>query len=120
MNGRDRKVLQKMLTHAEHIQDYTGEMKSLDSFAADDKTVEACVFNMMQIGELAHAELSDECKSELTVIPWNQIYGMRNRIVHGYGEVSMDIVWETIETDIPVLMKELREALQADSEFTNA
>ena len=114
MNERDRKVLRKIQMHASHIRDYTKGMNSLDSFAADDKTVEACVFNMMQIGELAHAELSDECKSELAAIPWNQIYGMRNRIVHGYGEVSMDIVWETIETDIPALMKALGEALQAE------
>jgi uncharacterized protein with HEPN domain len=46
--------------------------------------VEACVFNLMQIGELAKISLSDEVKDQIVTIPWKQLYGMRNRIVHGY------------------------------------
>ena len=54
--------------------------------------VEACVFNLMQIGELAKTDLSDETKNNLSSIPWKQIYGMRNRIVHGYDGVEMTII----------------------------
>ena len=56
--------------------------------------VEACVFNLMQIGELAKISLSEEAKAEISTIPWKQLYGMRNRIVHGYSGVDMRIVWE--------------------------
>ena len=59
--------------------------------------VEATVFNLMQIGELAKVSLSDEAKAQLTAIPWPQLYGMRNRIVHGYAGVNMNIVWDTIQ-----------------------
>lgn len=69
--------------------------------------VEACVFNLMQIGELAKMSLSDSAKHEIINIPWNQLYGMRNRIVHGYSGVDMSIVWETIQNDLPVLKSEL-------------
>ena len=73
--------------------------------------VEACVFNLMQIGELAKSALSDEMKQQISNIPWKQIYGMRNRIVHGYSGVNMQIVWDTIHDDLPTLAKELEQYL---------
>ena len=69
--------------------------------------VEACVFNLMQIGELAKSSLSDELKAEIVSIPWRQIYGMRNRIVHGYSGVNMKMVWDTIKYDLPLLKSEI-------------
>ncbi len=73
--------------------------------------VEATVFNLMQIGELAKTSLSDDTKEQITAIPWRQIYGMRNRIVHGYDGVNMLIVWETVSEDIPQLNRELAKIL---------
>ena len=73
--------------------------------------VEATVFNLMQIGELAKTSLSDETKEQITAIPWRQIYGMRNRIVHGYDGVNVLIVWETVSEDIPQLNRELAKIL---------
>ena len=73
--------------------------------------VEATVFNLMQIGELAKTSLSDDTKEQITSIPWRQIYGMRNRIVHGYDGVNMLIVWETVSEDIPQLNRELAKIL---------
>lgn len=45
--------------------------------------VEITIFNLMQIGELARTSLSDEIKNQIQTIPWTQLYGMRDRIVHG-------------------------------------
>ena len=73
--------------------------------------VEACVFNLMQIGELAKTALSDEAKERITTIPWKQLYGMRNRIVHGYSGVDMTIVWDTIRHDLPILIGEIEKNL---------
>lgn len=108
MNQHDRKVIEKMLNHIEHILDYTKECDSMEIFSANNMLVEACVFNLMQIGELAHTELSSEAKESLTSIPWREIYGMRNRIVHGYEEVNLMIVWETIRNNLPDLKDELQ------------
>ncbi len=74
--------------------------------------VDATVFNLMQIGEFAKTSLSDEAKGRLTSIPWTQIYGMRNRIVHGYSGIKMNIVWETIKQNIPELQAELQSVLR--------
>ena len=70
--------------------------------------VEACVLNLMQIGEFAKMSLSEEFKQELKTIPWKQLYGMCNRIVHGYSGVNMRIVWDTIVEDLPALAKEIK------------
>ncbi len=73
--------------------------------------VEACVFNLMQIGELAKISLTDEFKTTVRTIPWKQLYGMRNRIVHGYSGVNMNIVWDTIQEDLPLLKAEIEKYL---------
>lgn len=73
--------------------------------------VEATVFNLMQIGELAKGSLDDEVKQRITTVPWHQIYGLRNRIVHGYSGVNMQIVWDTVREDIPALRQELSAAI---------
>ena len=83
----------------------------MEAFEADSMRVEATVFNLMQIGELSKFSLSDEAKARLSAIPWPQLYGMRNRIVHGYSGINMRIVWDTVRRDIPALDRELAEIL---------
>ena len=107
MDNRDKKVLDKILQHINSTMSYCEDCNSLQDFEADSMRVEACVFNLMQIGELAKTSLSDEAKKQIANIPWNQLYGMRNRIVHGYDGVEMTIVWDTIVEDLPVLKEEL-------------
>lgn len=70
--------------------------------------LEACVFNLMQIGELAKVSLSDDFKSEIKTIPWKQFH---NRIVHGYSGVDMRIVRDTIHEDLPLLKSEIEKYL---------
>lgn len=108
MNSRDRIVIEKIKSHAESIVEYCAGCESLEAFDSNSMLVEATVFNLMQIGELAKTTLSDEAKEEITSIPWKQLYGMRNRIVHGYDGINMQIVWDTVCEDIPALIKELK------------
>ena len=111
MENRDKEILQKILGHAEHAIEYASKYKDCKEFQADQMCVEATVFNLMQIGELAKVSLSNEAKAAIKTIPWNQIYGMRNRIVHGYEGVNFTIVWDTIKDDLPELVKEIKEAV---------
>ncbi len=68
--------------------------------------VEACVFNLSQMGELAN-KLDDDYRRKHKQIVWNQIYGLRNRIVHDYEGVNLKLVWEIIEFDLPELRDNL-------------
>lgn len=107
MDSKDKRVLRKLQEHTEAILRYCRDCHSLSEFEANPMLVEATVFNLMQIGELSKTSLSEEAKNSLTSIPWKQIYGMRNRIVHGYSGVDMRIVWDTVSWDIPKLNDEL-------------
>ena len=109
MNPKDREILLKILKHANHVVSYTARYESLAAFETDEMCVETTVFNLMQMGELAKTSLSEELKREVTGVPWHQIYGLRNRIVHGYEGVNMRIVWDTARHDIPELCNTLTE-----------
>lgn len=79
-----------------------GDCLSLAKFESDSMRVEAAVFNQMQI-----RELSDTAKAPIPSIPWKQIYGLCNRIVHGCSGEDMYIVQDTVSEDIPRLHAEL-------------
>ncbi len=113
MDSRDTAVLKKMRQHTQAILDYCGDCKDCAEFEENTMRVEATVFNLMQLGELAKQSLSEEAKRQITSIPWQQIYGLRNRIVHGYAGVNMQIVWDTVQYDIPTLHAELQRVLYA-------
>ena len=115
MNSHDKKVIQKIIEHASHVIEYVSNGNNVEEFMNNGMVVEACVFNIMQIGELAHSELSEETKQSNSSIPWKQIYGMRNLIVHGYSDVSMDVVWETAKEDMKVLKQEMEAILNQTS-----
>ena len=107
MNNKDRATLERIYDHISHVLDYCGNCNDLEEFESNTMRVEATVFNFLQIGEIAKAKLSDEAKNEMADIPWHMIYGMRNRIVHGYDGVDMSIVWDTIREDFPGLKNKI-------------
>lgn len=115
MSSKDVVVLRKILQHIESIMRYCAGCHTLKDFSTDSMRLEATVFNLMQIGELAKESLSDETKAQIKTIPWQQIYGMRNRIVHGYSGVNMQIVWDTVSVDIPMLHKELKSIIETNT-----
>ena len=112
MNNKDRQVLEKIYNHVILVLKYCENCSELNGFQADSMRVDACVFNLMQIGELAKVSMTDEFKDAVTTIPWKQLYGMRNRIVHGYSGVNMSIVWDTIHEDLPLLKVEIEKYLK--------
>lgn len=111
MEAKDRQVLEKINRHISAVLDYCRDCTLLEEFESNSMRVEACVFNLMQIGELAKTALSDEAKASIATIPWKQLYGMRNRIVHGYSGVDMRIVWDTISDDLEPLKAEIEKYL---------
>ena len=112
MDSRDIAVLQKIQKRILSVLRYCRDCHTMEEFEADSMRVEATVFNLVQIGELAKMSLSDAAKSQLTNIPWHQLYGMRNRIVHGYDSVNMRIVWDTVKGGIPELDEAIQEAIK--------
>ena len=116
MSGKDRQVLEKIIAHIERILKYCHGFESLEDFEKNELSVDGCVFNLMQIGELAKVGLSDDVKRQIKTVSWKQLYGMRNRITHDYSGINMKIVWDTMREDLPVLMTELKTFLKETKE----
>ncbi|MGE4214614.1 MAG: DUF86 domain-containing protein [Anaerotignaceae bacterium] len=106
MRDKDKIVLNKIIERINSVLLYCKEC-NYETFEANTMLVEACVFNILQIGELSKQSLSDEFKEEYCDIPWKQLNGMRNRIVHGYEGIKLNIVWDTINENFPELKEQL-------------
>lgn len=66
------------------------------------------------VGEAA-SRVSEDARSRLGAIPWEEITGMRNRLIHAYFDVDLDRVWDTIEVDLPPLITQLDSALSGEN-----
>ena len=75
----------------------------IEELNENEVLLDSMLFRMIQLSENAK-KLSDTYKYNNSNIPWNAIYGLRNRIVHDYGNVDLNVVFETLKNDIPELL----------------
>ena len=90
---------------SEKIKKYVSGI-TFENFSSDDKTWDSVLHNLMVIGEAAN-KIPDDFRALYPNVEWHAIIGMRNIIVHGYFTVSADIIWKTVQKDIPELMAAL-------------
>jgi uncharacterized protein with HEPN domain len=85
-------------------------MKDVDLQELNENEVllDSMLFRMIQISENAK-KLTAEYKDAKNELPWDEMSGLRNRIVHDYGNVDLNIVYETLKYDIPDLLEQLSE-----------
>lgn len=111
MSKRDPLVLlEDIMLAIQKIGRYTSQMEH-DAFVADDLVIDGVARNLEIIGE-ATRKLPEEFRRAHPQIPWTQIGGLRNRIVHDYFGLDLEIIWEIIQHDLPELEKQVR-ALQS-------
>jgi len=102
----DKLYFEDIVNSIEKIEGYVEGM-DFESFSNDFKTIDAVVRNLSVIGEAVN-NLSEKIKSDNTNIPWNEIIGMRNKIIHEYFGVDEEILWKTIKEDLPEFRKLLK------------
>lgn len=106
MKNKEYITLTKMIEYIDKSLKYT-KGYSFEKFSCDDKTIDATVFSISQIGELVK-NISKETMKKYPNIEWNMIKGLRNRIVHDYEGISLKSIWYIIQNDI----LELKNSLQ--------
>jgi uncharacterized protein with HEPN domain len=79
-----------------------------------DRQLALAVLKCIEIVGEASAAISAETTSRYPEIPWQQIRGMRNRLVHGYYEVDLDVVWDTVSHNLGPLLAALERIVPAD------
>ncbi len=112
-NNRDIDVLKHIVrycTEVEHTTERFG--MSFETFSKDFVYKNAVALCILQIGELT-AKLTVEFKETYAQMPWNQIKAMRNIVAHEYGSIDAEILWETVENDIPALKEYCDKILQS-------
>ncbi len=98
-----RKIINDLAFLFEHTEGLTqAELED------DEILIDSVMFRLIQISENSD-KLTDEFKAHYSSIPWRAMKGMRNRIVHEYGNVDLAVVYDTVKKDIPRLLCELKE-----------
>ncbi len=93
-----------------NIENFVNEMH-FEEFISDDKTSSAVIRKFEIIGE-AVKKIPDEIKINYPNIPWKEIAGMRDRLIHFYFGVDYKLVWETIKKRLPELKSFIEKILQ--------
>lgn len=106
----DRIRLQHMLDAARIAVRSAEGRRREDLDNQEDLMVHGLVRLVGVIGEAAN-RVSDAAQSDLGDIPWPDVIGMRNRLVHGYFDIDLDILWATVQTSLPELIQRLERAL---------
>jgi uncharacterized protein with HEPN domain len=95
----------------EAAQDACGFTQDLtkEDFFADKRTQRAVVMSLMIVGEAATKVVDQfpEFAASHPAVPWRSMRGMRNRIAHGYFDINLEVVWETVRTALPELLAQL-------------
>ena len=102
------------LAYIDHILDCIRKIKefttglSLKDFSVNELVQDAVIRNIEIIGE-ASKKISSDTKQIYYEIPWKEIAGMRDKLIHDYLGVDVEVVWRTITEDIPTLEKQIKE-----------
>lgn len=104
--------LRHMLDHAnEAVAMVRGKEKS---DLKNNRLLELAATRLVEIVGEAAAKISPEYQAKYPSIPWSQIIGMRNRLIHGYDSVDLDILWDTIDVDLPPLIAAIKQILEQE------
>ena len=101
MDDKNPFILNRIIQEVDFILNSTNNMLE-DSFMLDSYAQHALAMALLNIGELAK-KLDTSYKTKYPDIPWEQIIGFRNAAAHGYDGLDMEIVWRTIQEDLPTL-----------------
>ena len=111
MSERGAKAfLQDMLEAARRIQAYTKEL-DFDTFRQDQKTQDAVLRNLEILGEAAK-QIPEMIVAQFPGLPWKEMAGTRDRLIHHYFGVNLDIVWGIVELELPTVIAELEAILE--------
>jgi len=120
--------IQRLPDYLDHIQQAAMDARSFveglarEDFLVDKRTQQAVVMSLIIIGEAATKIMdghSDFAQAHPNV-PWRSMRNMRNRMAHGYFDINLEVVWETVQAWVPDLLRQLPEVQRAAHEISSS
>lgn len=108
--NRDLDFLEFLIDCINHLERYTNNIDE-DDFLRNEEKKDACLTRLIMIGEYS-SKISDELKSSFSEIEWQLMKSTRNYYVHVYRGIDWRRVWETLQSDIPVLKIKVEKILK--------
>ena len=102
MTREIKHFISDLLESINKIEEYTEDI-SCEQFMKDARTQDAVIRRLEIIGEAAR-RVSQDTRDAYPDLPWAQMIGMRNRLIHEYFRVNLTTVWETVQDDLPSLI----------------
>jgi uncharacterized protein with HEPN domain len=106
----DSVYLRHIFDAIQKSEDYAKGL-DLSSFLENDLVQDACIRQLLVIGEAAKG-LSSQCRNTYAHVPWADVAGMRDKLVHQYFGIDLEKIWMTIKEDLPILKQEIERILQ--------
>lgn len=101
--------LQHMLDHAREAVDMIAGKSTED--LGKERQLELSLIRLVEIIGEAASRVSPTGQTNSPEIPWREVIGMRNRLIHGYDSVDLSVLWDTVELDLPPLISQLEKIL---------
>ncbi len=102
-------ILDAIVNVEDYIKGY-----DFEKFAGDKKSISAVLREISVLGEAA-LRTTEQFRKKHPEVKWKEIFGTRNKLIHDYMGVRLDIVWETIQTSLPELKRQVEAILEAES-----
>ena len=110
MSPDDRWRVQHMIEAAEQALAFIRERQRADLEA--DPMLRLALTRAVEIVGEAAAQISAAGREAMPAVPWPQIAGMRNRLVHAYFDINLNILWDTVQLALPPLLVQLKAAIE--------
>ena len=110
MKNKEIISLKKMINYIDKAFKYTRNC-TYETFSNNEEKVDATIFAISQIGELVK-NIEKETQTKYPDIEWNILKGIRNRIVHDYEGINVNIIWDIIQNDLEPLKKKIEDLLK--------
>ena len=107
---KDEAYLKHILDAISDVEKFTEGISKEEFYESKEK--QYAVLRALEIIGEAIKNLSRELKAKHRVVPWKDIAGMRDKLIHEYFGVNMELVWETVKKDLPELKKEIDNILE--------
>jgi uncharacterized protein with HEPN domain len=108
---RDKHTLMDISTAIQQILKYAQNVEK-DKLQQDDEKQAAILYRLIIIGE-ATKRLSNDFREQFSTIPWRQMAGLRDVVIHDYDELDFDILWNVIHINLPDILPEIQATLES-------